>query len=104
MDLRQLDLHDAELLGLTMDARRRTVEVTVAYHVDAESRDRVVGTLRFHGGSRLNQLTNLDQLGKHARAGNVAQWVTGETPGRSHIYLVRGLIEVEAGSVEFVST
>ncbi|MGE5866871.1 MAG: hypothetical protein ACM32J_17495 [Rhizobacter sp.] len=104
MDIRQLELHDAELLGVSMDARRGTVEVSLAWHHDMQSRERAFGTLRFAAVRRFNQLVDLDQLRNHARAGNVTQWLTGETPGISHIYLARGLIEIEAGSVEFVSS
>ena len=102
MDIQQLELHDAELLGLAMDTRRGTVEVALAFYADAEARERVLGTLRFADVRRINQLIDLNQLRNHARAGNVTQCVTGETPGTSYIFLARGLIEVEAASVELV--
>ena len=103
MDLQQLELHDAELLSVAMDAQRATVDVRLAYYADAQTRERVVGTLRFHGVHRFNQIMDLDQLRSHARAGNVSYWVTGESPGISHIYLARGFVEVAATSVEMVA-
>ena len=102
MDVQQLELHDAELLSVTMNAQRGTVEVQLAYYADTQSRERVIGTLRFSGVRRFNQLVDLDQLRNHARSGNVSDWVTGESPGISLIFLARGLIEVAAGSVEMV--
>lgn len=104
MDLQKLELHDAELLSVTMDVQRGTVELRLAYYPDAQARERVVGTLRFNGVRRFNQIIDLDQLRDHARAGNVSYWVTGESPGVSHIYLARGLVEVAAGSVEMVAS
>jgi hypothetical protein len=103
MDLQQLELHDAELLSVTMDAQRATVEVRLAYYSDSQSRERVVGMLRFSGVSRFNQIVDLDHLRNHARAGNVSYWVTGESPGVSYIYLARGLVEVAATSIEIVT-
>jgi hypothetical protein len=102
MDLRQLELHDAVLLGVTMDVQLAAVEVRLAYYADTQSRDRVAGTLRFAGVSRINQLVDLEQLKDHAGAGNISYWVTGERPGTSYIYLASGLIEVVAKSVEMV--
>lgn len=104
MDLHQLELHDAELLSVTMDAQLGTVEVRLAYYSDAHSRERVVGTLRFTGVRHFNQITDVEQLRNHARAGNVSHLVTGESPSVSHIYLVRGLIEITAASVEVVAS
>jgi hypothetical protein len=102
LDLRQLELHDAVLLGVTMDVRLGAVEVRLAYYADTQSRERVAGTLRFAGVSRINQLVDLEQLKDDAGAGNISYWVTGESARASYIYLSSGLIEVVAKSVELV--
>ena len=104
MNIDALELHDAQLLSVMMDAERGTVEVGGAFLPGGASRERVIGTLRFTAVRRFNQLVDLNQLRLHARAGNVTQWITGETPGTSQIYLARGLMEVEAGSVEFLAS
>ena len=102
MDVSQLELHDADLLGIALDPVGRTADVRLAFYPDEQSSKRVVGTLRFVGVSHFNQLLDLDLLEEHAGAGNVSQWVTGERPGVSHIFLARGLIAVTAASVEMV--
>jgi len=104
MNLSQLELHDANLLGVALDPVACTADVRVAYYPDEQSSERVLGTLHFTGVSQFNQLADLDLLKEHAQVGgNVSQWVSGERSGVSHIYLVRGLISVTAASVELIS-
>jgi hypothetical protein len=103
MDLSQLDLHDADLLGVNLNPLTRVVEVRLAYYPNEQARERVPGTLRFAGVSHFNQIVDVLQLESHAGAGNVGYWVTGETPGLSYISLARGLISVTATSVELVA-
>lgn len=103
MDISQLELHDANLLGVALDPVTRTAEVRVAYYVNEQSPERVTGTLRFLGIRHFNQLLDLDLLEEHAKAGNLTQWVSGERSGVSYFYLARGLITVAAASVELIS-
>jgi len=103
MDLSQLELHDANLLGVVLDPVARTAEVRLGYYPSEQARERVLGTLRFVGVSQFNQLADLELLEDHAKSGNVSQWVSGERPGVSYIYLARGLIAVTAASVELVA-
>lgn len=103
MDLQQLELHDAQLLGVSLDPVSRTAEVRLAYYSTESGSQRVLGTLRFSGVSHFNQLADLGQLANHHGAGNVSHWVTGETPSVSCIYLARGLISVTAASAEFIA-
>lgn len=102
MDLAQLELHDAVLLGINLDPVARSAEIRLAYYPSEQASERVAGTLRFSGVSHFNQLADIELLAEHAKAGNVSYWVTGETPGLTHIYLARGLISVTAASVELV--
>ncbi|MNT07637.1 hypothetical protein D3C72_1423510 [compost metagenome] len=104
MDLSNLELHDANLLAVHFDTTIRTVEMRLAYYPNAQSRERVLGTLRFSGVSYFNQLADLAQLESHSAAGNISYWVTNETPGVSYLYLARGLIAVTATSVELVAS
>ena len=103
MDLSQLELHDANLLGVDLDIVSRTAETQLAYYPRNESPQRVLGTLRFVGVSHFNQLADLDLLEEHAKAGTVSQWISGERSGVSYIYLARGLIIITAASVELVA-
>jgi len=103
MDLAQLELHDAVLLGINLDPVARSAEVRLAYYPSEQAIERVHGTLRFNDVSHFNQLLDLGLLAEHASAGNVSYWITGETPGLTHIYLARGLISVTAASVALVS-
>ncbi|MDQ1091203.1 hypothetical protein QE400_000616 [Xanthomonas sacchari] len=102
MDLSQLDFHDATLLGVSIDPVERTAEIRLAYYPSSQSRDRVFGVLCSRGVMRFNQIADLDALQQHAGPGNVSQFVTGEQPGVSHLYLVSGLIEIAATSVAFL--
>ncbi|MCC4589951.1 hypothetical protein LL974_02250 [Xanthomonas campestris pv. cannae] len=101
MYLSQLDLHDAMLLGVSFDPVERTAEIRLAYYPSHQARHRAVGALRFAGVTRLNQIADLEALQQHAGPGNISQFVTGEQPGVSHLYLVRGLIEIAANAVAF---
>lgn len=103
MDLAQLELHDANLLGVVLDPVARTADVRLAYDPNEQSPERVLGTLRFTGVSQFNQLADLELLEEHARFGNISQWVSGERSGVSYIYLARGLISVTAVSVELIA-
>ena len=74
----------------------------LAYYPNEEASERIFGTLRFSGVSHFNQLADLDLLEDHFWAGNVSQWVSGERPGISYIYLARGLIAVTSVAVELI--
>ncbi|GAB3790873.1 hypothetical protein [Dyella agri] len=101
MDLSQFELHDANLLGVSLDSVARTVEVRLAYYPSGHMQDCVLAVLSFSGVTRFNQITDLALLEEHAKFGNVSQFVTGEQPGVSYLYLARGLIEIVAASVAF---
>ena len=103
MRLSQLELHDAQLLSVHLDPVSQIAEVRVAYYANEQDRERFQGTLRFTGVSHFNQMADVTQLKDHAGPGNVTQWIAGEPPGMSYIYLVRGLIAVSAASVELVA-
>ncbi len=102
MDISELELHDANLLGVSLDPLKRTVEVRLAFYPDEHASERILGTLHFSGVSHFNQLLDLDLMEEHFSAGNVSQWVTAERPGISYLFLARGLIAVTAVSVELV--
>lgn len=93
----------SSLLGISLDPVKRSAEVRVAYYSGGVSQERQLVILRFTGVSHFNQIVDLDQLECHAGAGNISNWVSGESPGVSYIYLVRGLIVVTAASVQFVA-
>ena len=103
MDLTQLDLHDALLLGVSLDPVANSAEVHLAYYPNEQSGDRVRGTIRFNEVSHFNQLIDFGLMAEHAKFGNVSYWVTGESPGVTYIYLARGLIAVTSASVEFIT-
>ena len=83
MDLSQLELHDANLLGVALDPVARTAEVRLAYYPSEDASERVLGCLRYHGVSEFNQVSDLEWLADHAWAGNVIQRREGERSGRA---------------------
>lgn len=102
MNLQELELHDARLLGVSLDPVARSAEVRLAYYLNEQAHERVLGTLRFKGVGQFNQLADLEQLEQHAGPGNVSYWVVGGSPDASYIHLVGGLIAVTATSVELI--
>lgn len=96
------DLHDAVLLGISLNPVDRTAEVRLAYYPTTGASERVEGTLLFSGVKEFNQQIDLDLLASHRAFGNVTQCITGERPGLTHIYLARGLMAVVAASVSLV--
>jgi hypothetical protein len=103
MDISELELHDANLLGVTLAPVAGRAEIRLAYYTREQAPGRVLGTLVFDGVTQFNQLADLELLQEHAKFGNVSQWVSGELPGVSYLYLARGLIAVTAASVELVA-
>lgn len=104
MDLSQLELHDAHLLGVTLDAGARTAEIRLAYYAGEQASARTLASLRFSGVSQFNQIADLERLADHASAGNVIQWMQAERSGATCLHLVGGLIAVTATSVELVAS
>lgn len=102
MNLSQLELHDANLLSVSFDAAAQTADIAVAYYVNEQSSERVFGILRFTDVVYFNQIVDFDLLKKHSGAGNIVQWITGEVPCTSYLYLARGLIVVKSASVDLV--
>ena len=102
-DLQNLELHDAILLGINLDPVNSTAEIRLAYYPSEGASDRIEGTLKFGDVINFNQLLDFELMKKHASFGNISYWVTGETPGLTHIYLARGLISVTSKSVEIVN-
>jgi len=92
MDLSQLDLHDATLLGVSFDPVERTAEIRLVYYPSSQSRERVPAVLNFREVTRFNQITDMDVLRAHAGPGNITHFICGESPVASHLYLVGGLI------------
>ena len=97
------ELHDARLDGVSLDPVGRTAEIRIAYYPHDTSASRVPASIRFSGVRQFHQLVDLELLEAHRSAGNVTQWITGERPGLTEIYLARGLISVTADSVWFVA-
>ena len=62
METSELQLHDAQLLGVALDAVRRTAEVKLAYYPNEHASERILGMLRFSEVSHFNQLADLDLL------------------------------------------
>jgi hypothetical protein len=85
MDLSQLELHDANLLGVSLDPVTGTAEIRLSFYPPGEARERVLGVLSFRRVTRLNQIVDFALLKQHAAFGNVTQFVTGEQPGKPRL-------------------
>ncbi len=103
LDPNNLELHDAILLGISLDPVNRTAQLELEYYPTEGASERIKGTLTFGDVSTFNQILDFDLMRQHASFGNISYWVTGETPGLSYIYLARGMISIASKSVEMVS-
>ena len=102
MDLQRLELHDARLLGLSVDPIERTVELRISYYLREADSKRIDGTVKFSGVTQLRQDADLLELADHHGPGNISRWIPALEGGTSYIHLVRGLIAVTADRVEMI--
>ncbi len=100
--LSEIELHDGNLLGFHLNPESQTVTIDIEYYSGTESGDRGKARINFTGVTQVNQILDLDLMKKHAVFGNIVQWVVGEKPKVTHLYLARGLISITSKTVELV--
>lgn len=94
-----IDLHDASIDGFVFDVASRKLEVALHFYESGDCSVRtkariILEDVRFFSSS-IDALSIKD----NAKAGNVATWkMVGEA---LHVYLVEGMIRVEAGRIFF---
>ncbi|MDC7825659.1 hypothetical protein PQS90_10925 [Pseudomonas sp. BLCC-B13] len=100
--LNDIELHDGNLLGIHLDQEAQEVTIDIEYYSDSGSGEREKAQIKFTGVTQVNQILDLELMKKHSAFGNITQWVVGESPKVTQIYLARGLISVTSKTVELV--
>ena len=97
--LEDIDLHDALIDGFVFDAASRTLDIDLHLYESADCSARTKARIRLEEVRFFSSSIDAMSIKDNARAGNVASWkLVGEA---LHIYLVEGLIRVEAGRIHF---
>jgi hypothetical protein len=105
MDLDQIELHDAIIIKTIISYPQKIVAVELEYYPNGNnSQPRVKGRILFSGVSQYSEISNLDRIENHARAGNVSYWVPADGKGTTYIYLARGFLSITAAAVIFEAT
>lgn len=98
---KEVELHDAQLVNLSVDYRKSEVMINVLYFKDpVTDRNRVPATLRFKNVTSFSHIADLAQLKSNRSAGEVSNWWRN-VDGKTYLYLAGGCMIVEAKSVKF---
>lgn len=96
-----LDLHDARIVAVAIDFRKRSIALRIEVYLDAlQSKTRVHAEISFSKVERLSQVADLLELANHRAAGNIAYWHPAAGYGTTNIYLAGGIIAVTAKSLK----
>lgn len=102
-NLDDIELHDGNLLGIHVDPQAQQVIIEIEYYPANGNGKREKAFLKFTGAAQVNQILDLTLMKEHSPSGNITQWVVGESPNVTHIYLARGFISITSETVELIS-
>lgn len=94
-----LELHDAHLLGVSLDPVRRTVTLTVGAYEEPSASERVKLQIRFEHVESVNLSADLTSLADNFKAGNINYWNPAVSPQCTHLHLADGYIVVSAQTI-----
>ncbi len=98
---KEIELHDAQLVNLSVDYRKSEVTIDFLYYIDPViDRNRVPATLRFKNVTSFSHIADLKQLKSNRSAGEVSNWWRN-VDGKTYLYLAGGCMIIEANSVKF---
>ena len=97
--LENIDLHDALIDGFVFDAASRKVEVDLHFYESGDCQVRAKARIVLEDVRFFSSSIDAMSIKDNAISGNVATWkLVGDV---LHIYLVEGMIRVEAGRIHF---
>jgi hypothetical protein len=102
--LDEIELHDALIKSINVDFELGSARIDIAYHVSADTRDRVHAVLVFEGVESVHQVSSVTRIRQSSIAGNINYWVPNGDGGTTYIYLVDGCIAVTSKTVRIDQT
>ncbi|MDR3055128.1 MAG: hypothetical protein LBU53_06970 [Zoogloeaceae bacterium] len=91
-----MDLHDSNIKSMRIDYAKKVVEIDMDF---GEKSVRTPVTITFNEVSSISETSDLVELNKNARFGNICYWRPRQAEKITHIYLVDGCISIRAESV-----
>lgn len=92
----KVNLHDAKLESIQIDAAERLLRVCINRYVSHDSSASVQSTVEFKNVQSFSGVLDLLTLASNAWAGNVEDWEPSTGFGLSHLYFVRGVLSIYA--------
>jgi hypothetical protein len=98
--LDKFELHDAVIERTSIDYPKKTVQIDMAYYPEpVHAKTRVGASIVFEGVRSISHSADFGHLGDNARAGNINYWAPALKSGVTFIYLVNGVISIDARRV-----
>jgi len=98
--LDKFELHDAIIHRTAIDYPRKTVQIDIAYYPEpVHAKTRRNASILFEGVRSISHSADFAHLANNASAGNINYWAPASKSGVTFIYLVNGVISVDARKV-----
>lgn len=89
-------LHDATVEAIEVDVPGRLARIRVSRYPSQDSRERVQSVIEFRNVQSFSGILDFMALTSNAWAGNIEDWQPSSGSGLSYIYLVRGVLSIQA--------
>jgi hypothetical protein len=98
--LDRFELHDAIIQRTTIDYPKKTAQIDMAYYPEPiHAKTRRNASILFEGVRSISHSADFAHLADNARAGNINYWAPASKSGVTFIYLVNGVISIDAQKV-----
>lgn len=96
-----LELHDAVIKRMSVDYEAGTLQIDMDYYpVLGHSSERAPLIISFSGVEKISGIADFVNLKDNSSAGNVGYWHPSTKSGTTYIYLISGLLAIDAKSIE----
>lgn len=98
--LDKFELHDAVIQRTAIDYPKKTVQIDMAYYPEPiHAKSRRNASILFEGVRSISHSADFAHLADNAGAGNINYWAPASKSGVTFIYLVNGVISIDARKV-----
>jgi hypothetical protein len=98
--LDKFELHDAIIQRTAIDYPKKTVQIDLAFYPEpVNAKTRSDASILFEGVRSISHSAEFEHLSDNAKAGNINYWAPASKSGVTFIYLVNGVISIDARRV-----
>ncbi len=98
--LDKFELHDAIIRRTAIDCPKKSVQIHIAYYPEPiHAKTRRSASILFEGVRSFSHSADFVHLADNAGAGNINYWAPASKSGVTFIYLVNGVISIDARRV-----